>query len=175
LGPPPPDRNESSTATATRAAGASVATYRLLLKTTLGLRRRMRRLFNAYGLTGAQFALLTRIPDEGIPLTQLAETAWADPGNTSGVVDRLAREGWVIRTRSDKDRRVVTIHLSEKGRALLGELIPRYEEAVTAMMSRLSPLELETLHQLLVKLDPQVSPSGQRGDEHEEDHFKGER
>lgn len=131
----------------------SVEAYRALLRTSLRLRREVRKLFNRYGITGAQFGLLTRIPPGGITLTQLAETAWADPGNTSGVIDRLAREGWVTRTRSEEDRRVVYVCLSEKGAGLLRDLTPRYTEAVSRLMSPLSPDETAAFHHLLAKIE----------------------
>lgn len=130
-----------------------ITTFRVLLRTSLRLRRRLRKLYNEYGLTGAQYGLMTRIPSEGITLTQLAKTAWADPGNTSGVVDRLEREGWVVRTRSSEDRRVVKVKLSGKGVDLLRTITPQYTEMVSEIMGVLSPNEITVLHELLTKLD----------------------
>lgn len=138
-------------------AGEHVVVYQALLRTSLRLRRRMRKLYEEYGLTGAQYRLLTRIPPSGITLTQLAKTAWADPGNTSGVVDRLEHEGWVYRTRSTEDRRVVKVMLSDKGVRLLSSITPQYTRMVAQIMGALSPGELATLHELLTKLDLESS------------------
>lgn len=136
----------------------SVNAYRTLLRTSLRLRRRMRQLYNQYGLTGAQYNLLTRIPPSGITLTQLAKTAWADPGNTSGSVDRLEREGWVYRTRSTQDRRVVQVMLSDKGVQLLNEMTPRYNAMVSEMMGVLTSEQLTNLVELLTALDSDDHP-----------------
>ena len=151
-----------------------VAAYRRLQRTALAMRRRMRRLYSSYGLTGAQYGLLARIPEGGIPLTQLAETAWSDPGNTSSTVDRLAREGWVNRSRSETDRRVVIVHLSEKARALLAEIAPRYEEAVAEMMGALAPEEVTALDRLLARLETGLSEGASPG-RAEQDQTEGGR
>ncbi len=134
-------------------AAEPVEAYRALLRTSMRLRRETRKLLNLYGLTGAQYGLLIRVPPEGITLTQLAETAWADPGNTSGVIDRLAREGWVKRVRSEEDRRVVNVMLSDRGKALLMELTPRYTEVVSRLMGVLSQDEIQRLKELLMRLE----------------------
>lgn len=143
------------------AAEERVHTYRSLLRTSLRLRRHVRRLLNSYGLTGAQYGLLTRIPPEGIALTQLAATAWADPGNTSGVVDRLVREGLVQRTRSTQDRRVVMISLSDAGRELLAKLTPLYTQAVSDLMQGLSLQEVAALQTLLEKLNAAIGSTNE--------------
>ena len=135
----------------------TIDVYRSILRTSRRLRREMQGLFDAYGLTGSQFGILRRIPPEGITLTQLAQTAMVDPGNTSGIVDRLVREGWVERTRSDEDRRVVRITLSEKGQRVLHDLEPRHRAAVQEIMSGLSEEETALLGRLLEKINGHLS------------------
>lgn len=137
----------------------ALETYRALLRTSHRLKRSVRPLFARHGLTGVQFGTLTRIPPEGIPLTRLAAMSWADPGNISGVVDRLEREGWVRRERSQEDRRVVLIFLSERGRVLVEELVPLHRAAVIRAMEGLNENELATFGRLLDRLAPPV-PDG---------------
>lgn len=134
----------------------TLETYRALLRTALYLKRAMKTLFSRYNLTGAQFGTLTRIPPEGIPLTHLAEMAWADPGNVSGIVDRLEREGWVQRQRSSQDRRVVLIALTAQGRALLDEILPQHRAAVRQVMGGLTAAERATLRDLLARIEGRV-------------------
>lgn len=126
--------------------------YRQLLRTARRLRKEARAVFDSYELTWAQYGILARIPPEGITLTQLAQLAWVDPGNTSGIVDRLVREGWVVRRRSEVDRRVVTITLSERGAQVLSDIEPRYHSAIRRLMSGLSAHETAELGRLLDKL-----------------------
>ena len=83
----------------------AVAAFRRLMRASLRLKRSVGTVIHQAGMTGAQFFTLLRIPDEGIPITKLAAKAWADPGNASGVVDRLEREGLVERRPATGDRR----------------------------------------------------------------------
>lgn len=132
----------------------ALRTYRALLFTARRVRRSVNAILKEHALTGAQFALLNSIPEEGIPLTQLASLSWADPGNVSGTVDRLENAGWVVRERSEDDRRVVLISLSERGREVLAELKPQHEAAVATAFHGLELAEMETLRELLAAIRP---------------------
>lgn len=133
---------------------AAMQTYRMLTRTARALRRSVNATLKEHGLTGAQFSLLTSIPSEGIPLTQLANRSWADPGNVSGTIDRLESSGWVTRERSADDRRVVLVFLSDRGKELLAALVPRHREAVDRALSGLSLEQMEQLRTLLAILQP---------------------
>ena len=133
---------------------AAMLTYRALTRTARALRRSVHATLKEHGLTGAQFSLLTSIPPEGIPLTQLASRSWADPGNVSGTIDRLESSGWVTRERWAEDRRVVLVFLSERGRELLAKLVPRHRKAVECAVRGLSLEQMEQLRTLLAALNP---------------------
>ena len=130
----------------------TVATFRRLLRTTLSMKRALGALFAEAGLTGAQFHTLVRIPDEGIPLTRLAARSWADPGNASGVVDRLERDGLVERRAAPHDRRVVLVHATPAGRALVSRLWPEYVSGIHRIMEPLNAEEQAHLNELLERL-----------------------
>ena len=130
-----------------------VAAFRRLMRTSLRIKRSIGTVFHQAGMTGAQFFTLIRIPDEGIPITRLAARSWADPGNASGVVDRLEREGLVERRPATGDRRVVLVHTTEAGRQRISELWPQYERRVHRAMEPLTTRELNDLSTLLEKLE----------------------
>lgn len=133
-------------------ADPTVATFRRLLRTTLSMKRAMGAVFAQAGLTGAQFHTLVRIPDQGIPVTRLAARAWADPGNASGVVDRLERDGLVERQPAAHDRRVVLVHVTPAGRARMDRLWPQYVDGIHRIMEPLSDEDRERLNELLDRL-----------------------
>ncbi|MDE0220795.1 MAG: MarR family winged helix-turn-helix transcriptional regulator [Spirochaetaceae bacterium] len=133
-------------------ADPTVATFRRLLRTTLSMKRAMGAVFAQAGLTGAQFHTLVRIPDQGIPVTRLAARSWADPGNASGVVDRLERDGLVERQPAAHDRRVVLVHVTPAGRALMDRLWPQYVDGIHRIMEPLSAEDRERLNELLDRL-----------------------
>ena len=133
-------------------ADPTVATFRRLLRTTLSMKRAIGALFAEAGLTGAQFHTLVRIPDEGIPLTRLAARSWADPGNASGVVDRLERDGLVERRAAPHDRRVVLVHATPAGRSVVSRLWPEYVSGIHHIMEPLNAKEQAHLNELLERL-----------------------
>lgn len=133
-------------------ADPTVATFRRLLRTTLSMKRAIGALFAEAGLTGAQFHTLVRVPDEGIPLTRLAARSWADPGNASGVVDRLERDGLVERRAAPHDRRVVLVHATPAGRALVSRLWPEYVSGIHRIMEPLNAEEQAHLNEMLERL-----------------------
>lgn len=72
------------------------------------------------GLTGAQLWVVKML-EEGSPMkvTELARRMYLHPATMVGLLDRLEAKSLVQRSRSDKDRRVVHITITEQGRELV--------------------------------------------------------
>jgi DNA-binding MarR family transcriptional regulator len=72
------------------------------------------------GLTGPQLWVI-KILEENSPfkVSDLARRMYLHPATMVGLLDRLEVKGLVQRTRSETDRRVVNIDLTEQGRALV--------------------------------------------------------
>jgi DNA-binding MarR family transcriptional regulator len=65
----------------------------------------------------AHYELLARLDEEGpMPAGALAEKLNVKPATISQMVDALVEAGFVERRRSERDRRVVGIELTERGR-----------------------------------------------------------
>jgi MarR family transcriptional regulator, 2-MHQ and catechol-resistance regulon repressor len=105
------------------------------------------------GLTVSQLGVLDALNYLG-PMVQkdLAGKILKSTGNLSLVIDNLEKRGLVRRERGDRDRRFVTIHLTETGRALIERVMPRHVADITALMSALTPDEQKTLGELCKKL-----------------------
>ena len=72
------------------------------------------------GLTGSQlWAIKTIAEAESIKPSELARRMYLHPATVVGLIDRLVKKGLVARDRSEQDRRVVAISLSEAGKKLL--------------------------------------------------------
>jgi MarR family 2-MHQ and catechol resistance regulon transcriptional repressor len=101
------------------------------------------------GLTLSQYGVLDLLFYLGpLRLGQIAEKVLKSEGNITTVVDNLERAGWVKRERSEQDRRVVTVSLTEAGRQMIAEVIPVHIAAIVEAMSTLSPVEQEVLGRL---------------------------
>jgi DNA-binding MarR family transcriptional regulator len=67
-------------------------------------------------LTTPQYELLlAAATDPEITLGDLSDQLHCSRGNVTGIVDRLERDGWLVRERSLEDRRVIRVRLTEKG------------------------------------------------------------
>jgi DNA-binding MarR family transcriptional regulator len=74
---------------------------------------------NKFGITGPQlWALKTISQSESLSLSELSETMYLHPSTITGVVDRLEKKGFVVRVRDKKDRRVISVRLTPKGKRL---------------------------------------------------------
>lgn len=83
----------------------------------------------------AHFPLLVALARGGeLSAGQLASEAALTPATVTQMVDTLSAAGLVERSRSERDRRVVTIRLTEEGRRRHArkeaELIEKYREAL---------------------------------------------
>lgn len=114
---------------------------------------RFRRIFNQFGITEQQWRVLRVLVDEPEPaLRELAEHTLIPAPSLVGVVDRLEKNGLVVRQRASRDRRRVLIRLTEEGRELQAELAPLVARAYTELMQSLAPREWIRLLESLQKL-----------------------
>jgi DNA-binding MarR family transcriptional regulator len=74
------------------------------------------------GLTGPQLWAIKVIAEEApIKVSELARRMYLHPATVVGILDRLEGRGLVSRTRSQEDRRVVEINLTDQGKALVSQ------------------------------------------------------
>jgi len=104
-------------------------------------------------LTPRQFAVMAKLADEGtLSQNHLGRLVAMDAATTKGVVERLARKGFIATAPSPTDRRRVEISLTTEGRAFLDEMVPIATEISARTARNLSPRELDRLLALLNKL-----------------------
>lgn len=73
-----------------------------------------------FGVTGPQlWALKTIFQNGSLSLRDLSKRMYLHPSTISGVIDRLEKKGYVLRDRDKKDRRVVKVWLTAKGKRLI--------------------------------------------------------
>lgn len=114
-----------------------------------------------YRLRIGEIRVLMRILDYGdLSVGRLADMTSIEPSALSHLLRRLAQQGWVTRTRSTRDSRLVHIDLTERGRDFAQTLQPyihEYEGAVTHGIAagQLPALRahLEKIYQNIVRLE----------------------
>lgn len=88
---------------------------------------------------------------------ELAELANVTRATMTGLVDTLERDGLVKREPDLVDRRMMSVHLTPKGRALLDTILPTHFQRMAALMQTLDEAERRTLIQLLGKVREQAA------------------
>jgi DNA-binding MarR family transcriptional regulator len=68
------------------------------------------------------FALMFLERRGEIIMSEIADYVNVSMSTATGIVDRLVKNGYIERNRSDSDRRVVMIRLTEKGKSLAGQI-----------------------------------------------------
>jgi DNA-binding MarR family transcriptional regulator len=124
-----------------------------LFRTSDMLQHRFTRLFREYGLTSSQYNILRILRGEGKPLPSLEiaqRTITVVPGIT-GLIDRLEEAGMVARARSETDRRVVYVSITQAGLDVLARLDEPLQELHRRLLADFSPEETGELIRLLEK------------------------
>ena len=106
--------------------------------------------FSKYGLTTEQWGLLTAIKARG-PLrpSDLASLLDRTPNSMSMLIDRMVKAGLVRRTRDRKDRRVVAVSFTEKGKTAVEPAVIAGWEFIHEVLSPLSDNEKRDLASML--------------------------
>jgi len=106
-----------------------------------------------FGVTYPGFRVIFVIsvsgPQEPRMIAQLASVSRA---SVSSVINTLERDGYVVRKRESTDRRLVTVHLTDKGRQLWKDSFVYQNTRERQWAAALTPEEQETLVRLLKTL-----------------------
>ncbi len=118
------------------------------------IQRRESAHLSGYDLTLPQFDVLAQLQGgEGISQQTLADRLLVSKGNVCGLLDRMAANGLIERRGSPEDRRVNLLFLTDEGKELIGELLPKHGAMIMQLMNALTVEEQQQLHTLLRKLD----------------------
>lgn len=94
-----------------------------------------------YGLTPVQsLVLMTISEEEGLSAGDIGKRLVLDYATLSGVLDRLAEGGWIVKGTSEEDKRLLKIYLTPKAREMTG-IIMKERDGLNEDI--LSPLKLE--------------------------------
>ena len=117
------------------------------------LRRNYDRQLKNFGLTPCQFdVLLSLWGEDGIVLSELGRRVSRDSPTITGVVDRMEKKMLVKRTRDERDRRVVKVVLTPKGKNMQEKLSTTKKRTMEKITTNLSLQEINQLGTLLDKM-----------------------
>jgi DNA-binding MarR family transcriptional regulator len=113
----------------------------------------MEALFQDQELTFSQWTTLVALHDGRITTAgDLAHNICHDAGSLTRLIDQLEKRALVTRSRSEKDRRVVSLALTPRGRSLVEALAPKVMHFWNGLLSGFTHAEVDTLIGLLTRL-----------------------
>jgi DNA-binding MarR family transcriptional regulator len=120
-------------------------------KTAMKLKTELLNSFRYHGfkITTEQWAVLICLREiDGKTQSEIAEKLIKDKTNLSRILDGMEKREWIVRSDHENDRRSYRIFITEKGNALVEELIPiarRINKKSTHALAAKDILELERL------------------------------
>ena len=136
----------------------ALSVYIKLMRASESVTGRINDHLRDYGLTVSQFGVLEALYHLGAMCQgELARKILKSSGNLTTVVDNLVRDEVVERCRDEADRRMIHVHLTDKGRALIEQILPPHVANVVEAFSVLTAEEQEMLDGLLRKVGRAVT------------------
>jgi DNA-binding MarR family transcriptional regulator len=110
-------------------------------------------LFDSFDITPQQFNILRILRGAKTPLStlQIRQRMLDKMSDTSRIVDRIVLKGFVKKTTSKKDKRLVEVSITKKGQKLLWEL-DTHQDEIDGVFNNLNEKEVELLSNLLDKI-----------------------
>jgi len=113
-----------------------------------------------YSVTAAQLNCLLSLHESGpLPLSHIAKLIMVKSSTVTGIIDRLEQKGLVERVRTSRDRRVITIQLTEAGTRLANNAPPPIQQKIMDGLKKLPKEDIERivtgLNMLTTMLDVQ--------------------
>lgn len=95
-------------------------------------------------------------------MSEIARRLSVTVGTLTTNMNGLERKGYIRRERSDKDRRVVHVLLTERGKKAFYHHRDFHKKMIKAIVKDLNQEEMEILCRCLVNLDVFLEPGGER-------------
>jgi MarR family transcriptional regulator, organic hydroperoxide resistance regulator len=124
---------------------------------TTETRRITKELAKRVNLTGPQLTVVKILETIGdLSLSELSDKIRSQNSTVTGIIDRMEREGLVQRVRSHEDRRVIRIHLTEKGAKLARDIPVEPMEVLRGALSGLTPQETKDFLRIMTKIAKRI-------------------
>ncbi|MDO8886832.1 MarR family transcriptional regulator [Candidatus Oleimmundimicrobium sp.] len=122
-----------------------------------GFRGKEKILATEAGLTMPQFFVMMIVDAKGSrKMSELAELLSLNFGTATGIVDRLVRDGYLKRQRDEKDRRVVRVYLTDKGKSVIVKVQEKRRERLVSLLEKINEEDFEDLFAIFQRILPAI-------------------
>lgn len=116
-----------------------------------------RKILKNYPITSTQFIALQWITEyKELTIGELSNNIGLAFSTTTDLVDRMEKNNLVERVKDSNDRRVVRVHVLEKGVAIIKEVIEKRQDYLGEVLAGFSNEETSHLNELLDLLHEQM-------------------
>ncbi|MFV0280295.1 MAG: MarR family winged helix-turn-helix transcriptional regulator [Rhodoblastus sp.] len=151
---------------AARGGKAELRLWLRLLSTSNLIGGRIRRhLRTKFDITLPSFDLMAQLDREprGLRLSELSRRMMVTNGNLTGIVERLAQEGLVLRENDPADRRAFIVRLSRTGKTKFAAYAKENERLVLSLFDGVAPETVQALMDNLAELKASAGRGGGKG------------
>lgn len=130
-----------------------------ILKTSRAIEAEVReRLRSEFGSTLPRFDVLAALhrSHDGLKMGDLSAELKVSNGNVTGIVERLVKDGMVLRVPVPRDRRALLVRLTQKGKEHFLTLATAHEEWMDELLGVFDEAEANQLQSLLGLTDNQI-------------------
>lgn len=105
-------------------------------------------------------AALSRF-DDGLKMSELSGVLRVSNGNVTGIVDRLAEDGILIRVPVPGDRRASLVRLTQRGQEVFAQQAAAHEGWINEILGEFSPGEARDISARLEQLEASLKKEGE--------------
>jgi len=117
------------------------------------------RVLERHGVSPSGFAILRALLSrDGLKSSEVADMMFTTPATVTSVVDTLQRDGYVERRRDQGDRRVVRLHLTDRGRAHIADTQRELTGDFRALYDFVDPADEPAIHRFLLAAIERFGP-----------------
>lgn len=122
------------------------------------VKQKGREILNEFPITPPQFVALQWLQEEGdMTIGELSQRMYLACSTTTDLIDRMEKNELVERVKDKKDRRVVRIHLLEKGTVIIKDVINERQIYLEGVLSEMSPEEVNSIEQGMAALQEKMN------------------
>jgi MarR family transcriptional regulator, 2-MHQ and catechol-resistance regulon repressor len=131
--------------------------FLLIMQTSKAIQDRIRDEMSKNNLSVTEFSVLEVLYyKEKQTIQQIGSRILISSGSMTYVIDKLEKRGLIQRNDCLNDRRVIHVTLTDEGKELMLEIMPKHQQLVDFIFDALNPDETETIIHLLEKVKGKI-------------------
>lgn len=117
-----------------------------------------RSIFNEFEITPPQFAALLELLDQGdMTTSELSARMYLACSTVTDLLDRMERNALIERRKDEKDKRIVRIHVLEKGHRLIDEILQVRCQYIESVISELPSEAVDEIERCFAYLNKHMT------------------